>query len=374
MLFDTRISEMVDYTNATLLPTWDCKLPLNVNDSDLRPEMKEMPLSQPNATEAVFAVIRSELGDFLRHCSFHLEFSNPVLKALANTQHEEGNDLLGLEKRLENDYLRFCNPENPLHFMTIWMTRAQLAKYHLVQHYSEWATAEQSETQRDSVMAYAIRMLECDTKITSSPPTKGYTWFANLYFPFPAYIQILQDLRRRPLSKHASYAWEVMNDNYNARFISPPGDDSPIFKLFSRIMVQAWEAREAASMQLNQPLAAPDVVVYFRERSAKPDQGAQSAVLAGAGDFMGQGVEDFAMQPPMGFGGPILPFDMGGQGGFGGMRPGASLNTGAMGEMAWAAMDWGFMNARGGGSATSAGLVPPPVSGPVTTPSPWGFS
>lgn len=382
VLFDTRISEMVDYTNSTLLPTWDCKLPLNVNDSDLRPDMKEPPALQQNATEAVFAVVRSELGEYIRHSAFHLDFSNPILKVLAKTQDSGG--LAGLEKRIEKNYLRFCNPENPLHYVTIWMTRAFLAKYKLVEHYSKSAPIEQTDTERDAALSYGLRMLECDTKVLSSPLTKGYTWMANLYFPFPAYIQILQDLRRRPLGKLAEQAWEVMNDNYHARFISPSGDDSPIFKVFSKIVLSAWKAREEASMQMDQALTPPDLVLYFRDKVFGPAQGTPATDTTDSSDFMGQGVDDFAMSMPMGFSGPGMPFDMGGAGGFGGMGMGPYPNTtGApnvdMRELVWAAMDWGFVNPRGGGPVVSTAPTPqmpgplPPMSGPPAT-GPWKFS
>jgi hypothetical protein len=33
VLFDSRISEMANDRTTTLIPTWDCRIPLNVNDS-----------------------------------------------------------------------------------------------------------------------------------------------------------------------------------------------------------------------------------------------------------------------------------------------------------------------------------------------------
>lgn len=120
-LLDTRINELADYKTVALEPTWDCRIPLNVNDSDLRPEITEPPSAQGTSSEALFVVVRSEVGEFVRRSRVRLGFASlPVAKDAAQT---EGSKLDALEKRIEDKYLRFCNPENPLHYMTVWTDR-----------------------------------------------------------------------------------------------------------------------------------------------------------------------------------------------------------------------------------------------------------
>ena len=106
ILFDTRIGEVASSKTTTLDPTWDCKIPLNVNDSDLRPEMKDPPANQANPTEALFAVVRSELGEFIRHSVFHLDFSSPALKPIAknlqNGPAPAADEVIKLEEVIEN--------------------------------------------------------------------------------------------------------------------------------------------------------------------------------------------------------------------------------------------------------------------------------
>jgi hypothetical protein len=63
-------------------------------------------------------------------------------------------------------------------------------------------------------------MPDCDTKLRTSPLTKGYLWFVHFHLPFPVYIHIVQDLRKRPIEGHAEKTWEVMSDNYKARFMN----------------------------------------------------------------------------------------------------------------------------------------------------------
>ncbi|RFU30785.1 hypothetical protein B7463_g5556, partial [Scytalidium lignicola] len=320
VLFDTRIGELADYKTATLAPTWDCKIPLNVNDSDLRLEMKELP------------VVHYLLFPALK----------PISKTVQHGHIPEVAELATLEKMIEDKYLKFCDPENPLHFMTLWWTRAHIAKCHLLEHHSRYSNSSvpQTDAQRDISISHTLRMLECDTKLMTSPLTKGFLWLVHIRFPFPAYIQTLQDLRGRPGSEHAEQAWEVMSDNYEARFaFLYYKHKSPFYKVFTKIVLKSWEAREAASSQLGEPLMPPRIVSSIRHSIAQKASNAQIAdtqrpkIVTG----MGIGVDDSPM-----------PMPMGGQW-YEGIRPGLYPNMPEqplldvdVERLDWAAMDWGF--------------------------------
>ena len=282
ILFDTRIGEIASSRTVTLDPTWDCKIPLNVNDSDLRAGMKEPPAIQGISTEALFIVVRSELGEFIRHTEFHLNLTSPALKLLAkhvqNGWVSEGAELVNLEQMIENGYLKFCDPENPIHFMTIWTTRAYLAKCHLLEHHSRSSNSSESRTeaQRDAATSHALRMLECDTKLMTSPLTKGFLWLNHFYFPFSAYIQIVQDLKTRPYNEQSRHAWENMSENYDAWFDSQFREDSPFFQIFTKIILQAWERYEAAFEKSGETLLLPKIVSSIRDTLARIGQHARN--------------------------------------------------------------------------------------------------
>jgi hypothetical protein len=314
VLFDTRIVEMANYKATKLAPTWDCKIPLNVNDSDLRPEMKELPEALAKPTEALFAVVRGELGDFVRNTMFYLDFTAPGLKPIAkdiqNGPIPEGGELVALEKIIENRYLKSCDPENPLHYMTIWMARVFLAKHRLMEHHSKYSSLSvpQTEAQRDTAISHAINLLECDTKLVISPLAKGFLWLANLYFPFPAYIQIVQDLRRRPICGQAEQAWAVMNNNYEARF-GFVYRGSPFFKLFAKIILQAWEARELAFQQLGESLMPPRLVSSIKHKIIQSTQSAHTDNTEQSNDVVGMVENDFLISMPMDFGSHMYDLD-----------------------------------------------------------------
>ena len=352
ILFDTRIGEITNSKPVTLNPTWDCKIPLNVNDSDLRPEMKGPPAIQGKSTEALFAVVRSELGEFIRHTVFHLDFTSPALKPLAkhlqNGPAPEGGELVKLEEMIEDQYLKSCDQENPIHFMTIWTTRAYLAKCRLLEHYSRCSssTVRRTEAQRDAATSHALRMLECDTNIITSPLTKGFLCLNHLLFPFPAYIQIVQDLGRRSISERARQAWEVMSDNYEAWFGSQFRDDSPFFQIFTKIVLQAWEACEAASKQLGETLTPPRIVSSIRHALGQIASHARDTDMEQPNVIMGMGINEFPM--PIDFANQSLPYSMGMQDGYAVLRPeiysgipGQAPLDAHMNQLDWTALDGG---------------------------------
>ena len=361
VLFDNRVCELADYKAMMLAPMWNCRTPLNVNDFDLQPEMKDPPVVQGKSTEALFAVVRSEVAEFVRHSTLPLEFLSPALKSGGkNTPAGDvpkGNDLWARAQMIESKYLKFCNPDIPLHFMTMWMTRASLAKYRLVEHWSNASRSSvpQTDTQRDAAIAYARSMLECDTKLMNSSLTTGYRWLLHFHFPFPAYLYMIQDLKKRPISEHAEQSWEIMSDNYENRFKSVGPDDNPFFTIFTKFVLQAWEAREAALSQSGRSLERPRIVVDVIEKKEimvppdapdadKPEQSNEAGGLS---------VDDFWMSAPMDLGGNGLAFSMGGPGEEGsGAYPSvhgpATLNTGVS-PFGWnpMAMDWDSMHSRG---------------------------
>jgi hypothetical protein len=388
VFFDHRICEVADYRTTTLTPVWDCNTPLNVNDFELRPDMKSPPSAHDKPTEALFAVVRSELADSLRHSAFHLNFVNPSLNAIAQLKHSrqgasatpEG-ELIALEKNIEDKYLAFCNPEDPLHFMTIWTTRGFLARNRLLEHYSKHSTSASvrpTDSQRITALSHALSMLECDTKLRTSPLTKGYLWLVDSHPPALAYLHIVNDMRKRPADEHAGRSWDVIGDNYEAlmvRLRQNPGGEQGVYRIFvvfSRVILQAWEAREALLRQQNKPPEQPprlveDIRGRMTPAGFSPAQSVGVEYQGGGGGGGGGGAGDAVDVYHRGGGdggGPALggmPMDLGGPAftgarqGFVGAAPAAYLPDmpgqvimDANMDPFWTEIDRGWMNGAQG--------------------------
>lgn len=349
-LIDSRLGELSGSRMVALDPIWDCKVPLNVNDSDLRPEMKDLPPAQSPTSDAIFVVVRCVLGDFIRHAEFHLDFTNPLLKSVAKGAQRglvpESRSMVALEKLIEDKYLSSCNPDNPLHLMTLCMARIQLAKNHMLEHYWRYSDSPEAQTdaQRDIMMRHALTVLEYDTKVMGSSLTRGYRWILRFYFPFPAYVHILQDLHKRPSCDQAEKAWQVLSNHFEVRVNVPEARDSPFFDIFTQIVLSAWEQRGSASKAKNEDTAIPGIVSIIKEREFQKSTAAEATTAQHPDNISGMNLDEYPMAMPVGLGG--IPRGFGGQylhagAGFGMPSQYDQLDSG-VGAFPSAGLDWIF--------------------------------
>lgn len=323
--FDHRINEVSSSRSSALDPTWDCKVPFNVNDSDLRPEMKEPPAVQGTSTEAVFAVARSGFWDYLRHTIFHLDFTNPALKPLAK-RHEsssEDSDMAQLERIIDSLYLKFCDPENPIHFMTLWSLRGQMAKCRLLEHLALHPNSTQTDLQHDTATFHALLLIECDTRIMTSPLTKRFRWFNRFYFPFPAYLQISQDIKLRPGNKQTPQAWKSLSENHEAWFENQLEEVNPMYQVFAKVVLQAWDACEEIFKQSGRIMAPPKIVLSIRAIQAQMSRQVPKGAFEYADTNVTTDIDSLAMSTPMpvSYDNQSQPFSTGLSNDFTAMRP-----------------------------------------------------
>ncbi|KAI5205135.1 hypothetical protein E4T39_03185 [Aureobasidium subglaciale] len=350
LLFDNRICEMGDYRAATLSPSWNCAIPANLNDFELQPEMKTLPQSHERPTEMTLAVLRYQVADLVRHSPFFLDFTNPAMKSLASPN-DHGGTLEALAQRIESDYLVHCNPENPHQFMTIWLARGHVARYLLFQHFS-LAPETQTALQRNAALTHALTMLSCDTTILTSSATKRHTWFLYFHFPFPAYVHILQALKRSPLASFAPSCWKVLSQSCAVRFADPEQDEhpfhkTPIFKVFVRIILKAWEARVGALEKAGKhEEEEPFIVSEFRKRVGWAESDADGLGNQGVPVSRIEGEEEIMPSFPMLGVGEVFSYDDQ-NGGFG-MGAGDDLTGNGfmdvdMGSLDLTGVDWSSM-------------------------------
>lgn len=273
IIFDNRMCEMSHYASSSLTPIWDCRVPMNVNDTDLRPDTKSAPMPYERPTEAIFVFLRSRLNDCVRFSRFHLDLTNPRLKPLArlvpNGSGAESEAIDELSHLVEGNYLKLCDPDNALHFVTIWSTRSFLARLRLLEYYASTYRSIDflTDVQRDSAALYAISMIECDTELMTAPHARRFAWWAHAYFPAPAYIHIVQDLKKRPSQAHNQRCWDAMSQNYDVRFKREHPGINPFFKIMTKIILQAWAAREAVYSGRGEQIETPTIVSDIQEKT-----------------------------------------------------------------------------------------------------------
>jgi len=368
VLFDKRVAEITG-SSITALSTsgGDCRFPLNLNDTDLSIHAKDPPTAYPGPTEMLFCLTRIELTvaaapNGFRHgdqtpggaaaaaatgtgggagggsssggtttkprVHYSPAPSSPdVATHLAN--HNLPNNLESFCNYIENVYLKHCDPKIPLHFFTLMMTRQALCKLRVIDFLCRGVSSDSIEqSERDHLFIEAIKMVEYDNIIQSTDSIQGFRWYTYQHFPFPAYIFLVSELRHRTTGDLCERAWGAMIENHERRGLTR-NLRSPMHIAFGHFFVKAWDAREAAELQMGRPLQTPRIVALLRNTMSRWKR-------PGSANGNGSGA------PP----GPQVP------------GPGTSSAAGGAGGVA----------AGESGAGTSAGMYAGKPMGEMTTP------
>jgi hypothetical protein len=121
---DVRASEDQGSEPSILREAWDSRRPLNINDEDIWPDMESFPPERVGATEMTFDLVRYEIGSTMRHLIYGaLGTVGDPMRPTPPTLEEKEKMLDDLNIRLEEKFLKYCNPDVPLEFVTIIIAR-----------------------------------------------------------------------------------------------------------------------------------------------------------------------------------------------------------------------------------------------------------
>lgn len=280
--YDRRIGEMTGSTVTALSTGGDCKLPLNVNDSDLHIDGKELPTPHTGPTEMLFALTRIELAMAVASDSNRDSHKlKPPEKSPAGTPNDRpvptiqlvgqdgpGYTLDGYCAHMEGTYLNHCDDKIPLHFFTLTMTRQALCKMRVINYLVRMHNGENlqfREIERDNLFLQAIQMIEYDNIVQSSESLRPFKWYSMHHFPFPAYMFLVQELRHRVSGPMVERAWEAISKNHDLRGLLN-NYHSPMHIVFGNHFVKSWDAHEQAMVSAGKQVRRPRFLGILRER------------------------------------------------------------------------------------------------------------
>lgn len=282
--YDRRIGEMSGSTVTALSCGGDCKLPLNVNDSDLHVDGKEAPTPHSGPTEMLFSLTRIELAMAVSSDSNRDSYrmnnpdkspaSTPSNKPTPTTIRLAGQDgpaytLDGFCAHIEGTYLGYCDPKIPLHFFTLTMTRQALCKMRIIQFLVRSQGSDDvplKQIERDSLFLQATQMIEYDNVVQSSESLRPFRWFSMHHFPFPAYMFLVLELKQRSSGPMVERAWDAISRNHDLRGLLN-NFHSPMHIAFGSHFIKAWDIHEAELVKSGKPYTRPGFLAILRERA-----------------------------------------------------------------------------------------------------------
>ena len=256
MILDNRSAELSGSGKSVMAHLWDTKPPLNVNDSDLSPTMREPPVEHTGLTEMAFSMVRHEIGRFFRHPdtsrSFGVEPQDP--SSIPEFLSEKDKVIDELERTIEHKFLRLCDPMIPLHVLVIAVARSAICKLRLIAHHPRrypegFKSMPQSE--KDILFCNCLTMMEQDNLAHSNKSTQRFLWHVKVYFQLEALACLLYDLSQRTTGEPVVKAWRQLDELFEHHAEILTDRRNALFLAIQNLAIKAWQARETALVRQN---------------------------------------------------------------------------------------------------------------------------
>jgi hypothetical protein len=243
IILDARCAQRCG-TNAFSNPEqWDVPLPLNVNDSDLTPNMIITPRDHLGATEMTFCLVMYEIAIFLRRSAAIIYFGASLLESLPN----KDKVLDELDETLERKFLRYCDPVIPLHILTGSVVRIVCGKLRFTLcHPRQFQDggASMGAKEKDKLFETCLIMIERDNILHSTESIRGFKWRMDHQFQVDAFVYLLSELRFRPSGTLADKAWSEISETFSHRPNMISDVENPLFVAIGNLTLKSWEVRD----------------------------------------------------------------------------------------------------------------------------------
>lgn len=204
---DSRSAEDHGISSWSTVPPYDTKMPINVEDGALRPEMSELPPPHAGWTRMSLALVNTEVAQTLHHMA-HL---SAAPTGAVPKEAIRSNMITELRGRVEL-YIKPCNPVIPLQRLTRQMacamvhkidfiTRQQLANLENPEKRNSFATEEN--------LTSACICLEIHLDLWADELLRQHGWCFGSHPQYHMLLYVLWHLCVSPFGPSTERAWNV---------------------------------------------------------------------------------------------------------------------------------------------------------------------
>jgi len=254
-ILDARSSEDHGCDPTISEASFDTKMPLNVNDTDLQPGMTEHPEEKQGFTDMTFCRLRFEIVSIFRRILYIPPGPTKCTEHFAGlTIPEKEKWITDVHQAMEKKYLQDCDMSIPLCWVTatisrLIMTKMWLIVYHPHQRKDGGATLPQ-ET-RDKLFITSLENIEYSVLLESEARTMKWGWLFRTYVQWHAIAFLLSELCTRTKGEAVDRAWHALEITAG-RWWLPLNDSTPhrkteqgcLWKPLRKLLAKAQAARE----------------------------------------------------------------------------------------------------------------------------------
>ncbi|KAI0112742.1 hypothetical protein F4776DRAFT_656784 [Hypoxylon sp. NC0597] len=232
----------------------DARLPLNVNDADLHPDMVEAPIEHVGPTEMLCILLKLEVFNWLRYSSKAARVYDTLVhgsaKGKASMGFEDAKEAINqLEDIYQKKFIRKCDKHIPLHSLTQTIANFVIARMRFkIYHPRRRATVSGGEAhvtreESDVLFNSAVRSLELvDVALRSKFSSHLFTHMTFRY-EIDLCVYIISELRRRCAGDRVAVAWNLVEYLYNNHPELIEDTENTFFVALGDLTLEAWETR-----------------------------------------------------------------------------------------------------------------------------------
>ncbi|EKV04756.1 hypothetical protein PDIG_87480 [Penicillium digitatum PHI26] len=208
-VLDVRSSEDqgTDYTITK--SSFDTKIPLNINETDLDPESKETPQAHDALTDMSVARVTFGMCEVTRQMMAH------GFKDDAPSPEEQGRLLQQIYQGLERDFLQYSTDSgNIRYWVIVTVARLLMAKMTLLIYLPLLFSSpneEFSEELRTKLLISSIEVAEYNHALNNEHACRHWRWVFQTYTHWYSIVYMMLEISRRPWSPLSERAWVALH-------------------------------------------------------------------------------------------------------------------------------------------------------------------
>lgn len=265
----------IDFRTADVMGTkpspeiWggDTQKPTNVEDSELHPDMTEIPPERNGITPISLTLIKCEIIESLCKCTttqptdlrWEMLYNSGISMAKKDSIIKE------VEDHLEKKYMRYCDPSNSFHTFISIMMRSAVCKMRLFAHnLRQFAHLSAKASQKDHDIAFynAMKLLEYANLVQGGHMgLDKFLWQLGTSYCWNTMLYLLIEVRSRKTGPEIDKAWQLIGVVFSRLPQVMEEFFGSVYVALGKWTLEVWDSYVEASKEEGLPEPVPPAYI-----------------------------------------------------------------------------------------------------------------
>ncbi|KAF6230807.1 hypothetical protein HO173_010923 [Letharia columbiana] len=242
-MLDVRASEDQGTDLTIASGSFDTRIPLNINDVDIDPEIKQMPTERAGVTDMSFARIFFGIGDIMR------QMMAPSVRDGVAGLEDQSRLLNEIYQKFEQGYCQYTTESgNIAYWVGVTIARLVMAKMTLIIFLPVLFSSPSehiSDEVRTKLLVSAIEVAEYNHALNAEQACRQWRWVYQTYTHWHAIVYLMIEISRRPWSPTVERAWVALHSSWLIPAQAPMDKKPRIWVPLRKLMEKASKHRDA---------------------------------------------------------------------------------------------------------------------------------